>query len=93
MAADLDGAWEVLAEAVQTVMRRHGVPESYEKLKAFSRGRALTAEELDHFVRELGLPEQAARRLSTLTPAGYTGYAEELAKLIAVPKVGAKEVR
>ncbi len=91
MAADLDGAWEVLAEAVQTVMRRYGVPESYEKLKAFSRGRALTAEDLDHFVRDLGLPEEAARRLSTLRPSGYTGYADDLAKLIAVPQMGTKK--
>lgn len=92
MAADLDGAWEVLAEAVQTVMRRYGVPESYEKLKAFSRGKAMTAHDLDHFVRELGLPEDAVRRLSTLRPSGYTGYAEDLAKLIAVPHVGIKAV-
>jgi adenylosuccinate lyase len=82
LAADLDGAWEVLAEAVQTVMRRYGVAEPYERLKALTRGRVLTPDDLQHFVRELDLPEEAQQRLLALTPASYTGLAARLASIL-----------
>jgi len=78
--ADLDAHWEVLAEAVQTVMRVHGVGGAYEKLKEFSRGRAVDAASLKAFVAGLGLPDDARRRLEALTPASYTGLAEALAR-------------
>ena len=79
LAADLDQAWEVLGEAVQTVMRRHGLPEPYERLKALSRGRPLDADTLRAFIVALDLPEDAKQRLLALTPAGYVGLAERLA--------------
>jgi len=82
MAADLDAHWEVLAEAVQTVMRAHGIAGSYEKLKEFTRGRDVGAGELRAFVATLGLPEDARRRLESLTPASYTGLAEALARTV-----------
>jgi len=78
--ADLDAAWEVLAEAVQTVMRRHGLPEPYEQLKAFTRGRAITRELMHEFITGLALPEAEQARLLALTPAGYTGLAATLAR-------------
>jgi adenylosuccinate lyase len=80
IAADLDGAWEVLAEAVQTVMRRYGVPEPYEKLKDLTRGRGIDEARLREFVAALPLPEDARRRLLELTPSAYTGKAAELAR-------------
>jgi adenylosuccinate lyase len=80
LAADLDGVWEVLAEAVQTVMRRYGVPEPYEKLKALTRGRAIDEQGLREFVRGLPIPEDARRQLLALTPAAYIGKAAELAR-------------
>ncbi|MCS6943943.1 MAG: adenylosuccinate lyase, partial [Sutterellaceae bacterium] len=80
LAADLDGAWEVLAEAVQTVMRRYGVPQPYERLKALARGRRITRDELHRFIAELPLPEPVRRELLALTPATYLGKAEELAR-------------
>jgi adenylosuccinate lyase len=82
LAADLDQAWEVLAEAVQTVMRRYGVEEPYERLKALTRGRVLTREDLQHFVRELDLPAEARQRLLALTPATYTGLAARLTSML-----------
>jgi len=82
MAADLEASWEVLAEAVQTVMRRYGVAGGYERLKALTRGKALTGTEFKHFVRGLDLPEHVLQRLLTLTPATYTGLAGKLANLI-----------
>jgi adenylosuccinate lyase len=85
LAAGLDHAWEVLTEAVQTLMRRYGLVGGYERLKALSHGKALTAEEINHFVRELDLPPEAQERLSTLTPSTYTGLAGQLAKLVDVP--------
>ena len=78
--ADLDAAWEVLAEAVQTVMRRHGLPEPYERLKALTRGQGITAGSMRAFVDALELPPGAKARLLALTPAGYTGLAERLAR-------------
>ncbi|BAP89414.1 adenylosuccinate lyase [Burkholderiales bacterium GJ-E10] len=80
LAADLDRAWEVLAEPVQTVMRRYGVPEAYEKLKALTRGQAIDAARMQAFVRELPIPEDAKATLLGLTPATYLGKAEELAR-------------
>ena len=80
LAADLDSSWEVLAEAVQTVMRRYGVPEPYEKLKELTRGRGIDRERLHEFVRTLPIPEAARQALLELTPATYIGKAVELAK-------------
>ena len=82
LAADLDANWEVLAEAVQQVMRRHGVPEAYEKLKEMSRGKRLERAALAAFVKALDIPEEAKKRLLALTPAKYTGLAAELARRI-----------
>ena len=82
VAADLDAAWEVLAEAVQTVMRRHGLPNPYEQLKALTRGQGITAESMRAFVQGLELPTDAKQRLLEMTPGSYTGLAESLAKKI-----------
>jgi len=82
MTADLDAHWEVLAEAIQTVMRAHGIAGAYEKLKEFTRGRAIGASELRHFVATLGLPDGSRRRLESLTPTAYTGLAEALARAV-----------
>jgi adenylosuccinate lyase len=79
MAADLESSWEVLAEPVQTVMRRYGVEQPYEKLKELTRGRAITRETLHRFIRDLPIPEPARQQLLALTPATYVGLAEELA--------------
>lgn len=80
LATDLDNAWEVLAEAIQTVMRRHGVPEPYEKLKALTRGQQMGPETLKAFISSLDIPEDARARLLSLTPASYIGLAIDLAK-------------
>jgi adenylosuccinate lyase len=80
IAADLDNAWEVLAEAIQTVMRRHGLPEPYEQLKALTRGKGVTRETLQAFIGSLDLPEADRQRLLALTPATYTGLAADLAR-------------
>jgi adenylosuccinate lyase len=80
LAADLADAWEVLAEPVQTVMRRYGVPEPYEKLKALTRGRGVTREALHDFIRALAIPDEAKNALLALTPAAYVGKAGELAR-------------
>ncbi|MBO9747079.1 adenylosuccinate lyase [Xanthomonas phaseoli pv. dieffenbachiae] len=80
--ADLDAAWEVLAEAVQTVMRRHGLPNPYEQLKALTRGQGITAASMQAFVENLQLPEEDKQRLRALTPGAYTGLAEQLARAI-----------
>ena len=82
LAADLDGAWEVLAEAVQTVMRRHGLPEPYEQLKAFTRGQPMTRELMQGFVAKLDLPAPEKARLLAMTPASYTGLAADLARRV-----------
>ncbi|HEV2538195.1 MAG TPA: adenylosuccinate lyase [Frateuria sp.] len=80
LAADLDASWEVLAEAVQTVMRRYGLPEPYEQLKALTRGQGITRESMRQFIEGLDLPAAAKQRLLELTPGGYTGLAAALAK-------------
>ncbi len=82
LAADLENNWEVLAEAVQTVMRRYGVSEPYERLKSLARGKRLSREELHHFVRGLDLPEHVQAQLLVLTPETYTGLASRLANLV-----------
>ncbi|OEY99326.1 MULTISPECIES: adenylosuccinate lyase [Stenotrophomonas] len=79
---DLDAAWEVLAEAVQTVMRRYGLPNPYEQLKSLTRGQGITAESMKAFVESLDLPEDAKQGLRDLTPGGYIGLAADLAKAI-----------
>jgi adenylosuccinate lyase len=79
---DLDANWEVLTEAVQQVMRRHGVAGAYEKLKALSRGRKLDRAQLAAFIRTLQIPADAKKRLLALTPSSYTGLAARLAKRI-----------
>jgi adenylosuccinate lyase len=81
MAAELAGQWEVLGEAIQTVMRRYGLPEPYERLKALTRGTVVTESDVRDFIRGLGLPAEAEARLLELTPAGYVGLA---ARLVAV---------
>ena len=78
LAEDLDSAWEVLAEPIQTVMRRYGIAEPYEKLKALTRGQAITQETLQTFVSTLELPDDVKQELMQLTPSGYVGLAESL---------------
>lgn len=82
LAADLDSAWEVLAEPIQTVMRRYGLPEPYEQLKAFTRGQPMTAELMRGFVAALDLPQAEKDRLLAMTPGSYTGLATALAQRI-----------
>ena len=82
MLADLDACWEVLAEPVQTVMRRYGVENPYEKLKDLTRGKGITREGLHDFIRTLEIPEAEKTRLLAMTPANYLGKAIELAKRV-----------
>jgi adenylosuccinate lyase len=82
LAADLEQNWEVLTEAVQQVMRRHGVPDAYDKLKAISRGKRLERRSLAQFIKSLPIPPEAKKRLLALTPARYTGLAAELARRV-----------
>jgi len=83
MAADLDQAWEVLAEPIQTVMRRYGIADPYEQLKALTRGRAgIDRDTLHAFIRTLAIPAEAKSQLIALTPASYIGLAAELANRI-----------
>lgn len=82
LAADLDAAWEVLAEPVQTVMRRHGLPNPYEQLKALTRGHGIDQASMRAFIASLDLPDAEKSRLLTLTPGGYIGLAASLAKAI-----------
>ena len=82
LAEDLDASWEVLAEPIQTVMRRYGVQGAYEKLKEVTRGKTVTAEALHGLIRSLAIPDAEKTRLLAMTPASYTGKAAELAKRI-----------
>jgi adenylosuccinate lyase len=82
ISADLDASWEVLAEAVQTAMRRYGLPEPYEQLKALTRGQGITRESMREFINTLTLPKDAKDRLLALTPASYIGLATRLASEI-----------
>ena len=79
---DVENAWEVLGEAVQTVMRRYGIPEPYEKLKALTRGQAVSKELLADFITTLEIPDNEKQRLLELTPERYIGLAESLASEI-----------
>lgn len=82
IANDLNQHWEVLGEAVQTVMRRYKLEQPYEQLKAFTRGKRIDEQMLKEFIAGLALPENEKQRLSKLTPSDYIGYAAELAKRI-----------
>jgi len=82
IAADIDNAWEVLAEAIQTVMRVHGIAEPYEKLKQLTRGRTIDAAGVREFLERLELPASEKQRLLEMTPAGYTGNAADMARAI-----------
>lgn len=79
---DLDNAWEVLAEPIQTVMRRFGIEKPYEKLKELTRGKAITKDLMASFINSLEIPEEERVRLRALTPASYIGNAAEQAKTI-----------
>ena len=80
--ADLNANWEVLAEPIQTVMRRYGIEKPYEKLKELTRGQRITPEQMQAFIARLEIPAEAKAVLLQLTPRNYTGYAEKLAKEI-----------
>jgi len=80
--SDLDNAWEVLAEPIQTVMRRYNIEKPYEKLKELTRGKTINQETLATFINTLDIPEQEKERLSKLSPATYTGNAADQAKNI-----------
>jgi adenylosuccinate lyase len=80
LAQDLELNWEVLGEAIQTAMRRHGLENPYEQLKALTQGRRVTASELREFIAGLGLPGEVAQRLLEMTPGSYTGLAARLAR-------------
>ena len=80
--ADLNANWEVLAEPIQTVMRRYGIEKPYEKLKELTRGQRITPEQMQAFIEKLEIPEDAKTALLALTPRTYTGYAEQLAKIV-----------
>jgi adenylosuccinate lyase len=82
LAADLDHAWEVLAEAVQTVMRKNGHANSYDKLKAITRGKGISEEDIKAFIESINLPEADKKRLLALTPSQYVGIAASLVKHI-----------
>jgi len=80
LAADLDQAWELLAEPIQTVMRKAGLPNPYERLKALTRGQSIDADAIRAFIRSLDLPPADQARLLALTPASYIGLAPQLAR-------------
>ncbi|MCF8168066.1 MAG: adenylosuccinate lyase [Rhodoferax sp.] len=82
IAKDLDDSWEVLAEPIQTVMRRFGLPQPYEQLKKFTRGEAMTPALMQGFIANLAIPETEKQRLLAMTPASYTGKAAELARRV-----------
>jgi adenylosuccinate lyase len=82
LADDLDNSWEVLAEPIQTVMRRYGIEKPYEKLKELTRGQDMSKEVIQAFVATLDLPEEARQQLLALTPANYIGNAVDQARTI-----------
>ena len=82
LAEDLDACWEVLAEPVQTVMRRYGVPNPYEQLKELTRGKGIDPLALRSFIEGLAIPPEEKSRLKEMTPANYLGMAVELARRI-----------
>jgi len=79
---DLDNHWEILAEPIQTILRRFGVEQPYEKLKSFTRGEKISKKMIQQFINELDLPNPVKQQLHQLTPSNYLGYAEDLAKRI-----------
>jgi len=81
LSADLDEAWEVLGEAVQTILRKYQIPNAYEKLKELTRGSGITRDRLQDFIASLDIPDEDKQRLQQLTPSTYVGLAEKLAKL------------
>jgi adenylosuccinate lyase len=83
LAGDLDAAWEVLAEPIQTVMRRYKLANPYERLKELTRGKAITREAIAQFIQTLEIPVAERERLLEMTPGTYTGHAAALAKRIA----------
>ena len=85
LAADLDAAWEVLAEPIQTVMRRFNLANPYERLKELTRGKTITREAIQAFIATLEIPPAERERLLAMTPANYTGKAAELARRIGSP--------
>jgi adenylosuccinate lyase len=85
VAADLQDAWEVLAEPIQTVMRKAGIDKPYEKLKELTRGRAVDREAIRNFIDSLDLPEEDARLLREMTPSSYIGMAVETAEALDIP--------
>jgi adenylosuccinate lyase len=86
IATDLDNAWEVLAEAVQTVMRRYGIEKPYEQLKQLTRGKKIDQALLHQFIGELNIPDHAKQALLALTPADYTGNAATQARKLSIKK-------
>ena len=80
--ADLNANWEVLAEPIQTVMRRYGIEKPYEKLKELTRGQRISPEQMQAFIEKLEIPDDAKTALLALTPRTYIGYAEQLAKIV-----------
>ena len=82
LAADLDASWEVLAEPVQTVMRRYGIENPYEQLKELTRGKGISKEALRDFITGLAIPQEAKDLLLAMTPSNYIGIADKLAKAI-----------
>jgi adenylosuccinate lyase len=82
LADDLDETWEVLAEPVQTVMRRYGIENPYEQLKDLTRGKGISKEALQQFIGTLAIPQEAKDQLLAMTPANYIGYATKLAREI-----------
>lgn len=78
--ADLDSSWEVLAEAIQTVMRRYNLPNAYEQLKNLTRGQGIDKDSLKEFIKSLAIPEEVKKQLLDLTPERYTGLAAQLVK-------------
>ena len=82
LAQDLDNAWEVLAEPIQTVMRRYKIEGAYEKLKELTRGKVIDKQTIQTFIDTLDIPPEAAAQLKALNPANYTGQAAALAKKI-----------
>jgi adenylosuccinate lyase len=86
LAADLDSAWEVLAEPIQTVMRRYKLANPYERLKELTRGKTITREAIQQFIGTLEIPQAERDRLLAMTPGSYTGIGAELAKRIGTPR-------
>ena len=82
ISADLDASWEVLAEPIQTVMRRYGLAQPYEQLKEFTRGAPMTRALMQGFIAKLDIPDTDKQRLLSMTPASYVGKAAELARRV-----------